>query len=909
MKRSLRRAALRRALRLSALALAVSGCGDGSGTGETGGRAVDASTGRGGGDASNDTWDASPRDVGARSDAARITDALQGVDAAADAAMPPDAAPPVRADEQPTAGPADVVGAVDLTEPVAVGRARAGRVDADVERLTGPEANCRLGDFRLDNARISVCIQDEDTYGHFSFYGGTIIDAHRADAPGTDALQEVLVSPEVGGASAEHVGIVRDGADGADGGSAILRVEGRAWPSRLVQGLLPGRFVAPDLRIVTEYRLPPDSDAVEILTWVEGDRIAGRAIMADVVLFGDRTRPFWPGQGADGLAPNPVAYLAAEGPAVSYAYVSDAPLSYLSIPTSETPVTAITYGSTFLRVGDQRLLRRRFIVGAGDVESARPDREDAALHDARLAAPAGTRLDLVDGEGRAVTRVRIGPSGEATVRLPDGLHRASTAPEHFDGGVRDFAFEVSGGAQDRIEVPVVAAGRLRIRVREAGGAPLAARLRLQHQSGESVVRFVVDDADIPLPPGEWRIETTRGWHFTLDTRTVTIESGQSHDIDVVLTEVLPFEGWTSGEFHQHASPSADSDVDPIARVLSNLTEGVGFMAPSEHDVVWDYAALVSRLGLNDRIMVFTGTEISPLYAHLGAYPLPHRPEESAGGGVVLPVQSADGLWRWRRAPELVAEARRLGAQILQINHPRSSNSGYFNHLGYTPGEPLDALSPDDFTPDFDTVEVFNEADDFCRIMTDWMSLLNQGLHLTAVGNSDTHSVGQPPGYPRNYLPTLADRPEGVQSAEIIDALRDGSVFVGGGAVMDFPGGRQPGQMIERDPDGRVTLAVRLRTPPWAALSRLLVFVNGAVALERPLSEAAEALVDFEGELHVPVDSDAHLVVLAVGPALGHTWGDKPTFALANPVWVDVDGGGITPHGNVAAAVPDLDFCR
>ncbi len=906
MKRSPSTRERTRSARWPLVALILGACGDGGG-GATPSAPVDAAPPTGGQDARFHPVDAKPEDVGPPVDARAGggTDRGGGTDAIADATPPADAAPPLRADEQPTAGNADLDGADDLTVPVPVGRARAGRVNADAERLTGPEANCRRGDYRLDNARISLCIQDEDTYGHFSFYGGTLIDAHRADSPGTDALQELVISPEVGGASAEHVGIVRDG---AGGGPAILRVEGRAWPSRLIQGLLPGRFVPPDLRVVTEYRLAPDTDWVELLTWVEADRTGARAILADVVLFGDRTRPFWPGQGADGTTPTPVAYLAAEGPSVSYGYAAENPVSYLAIPTSETPVTAITHGSKFLRVGDQLLIRRRFSVGGGDVEAVRPDRGDAALRDVTLAAPSGTRLDIEDGDGRAVTRVRFDATGEATVRVAPGSYRASTAPEHFEAGLQDFAFDVAADGPGRLEVPVVPGGRLRVRVRDADGTPLAARLRLRSDAGESLVRFAVDDSTFSLPPGAWQVSTTRGWHYTLDERAVTIVSGETTDVVIDLVEVLPFEGWTSGEFHQHASPSADSDVDPVARVLSNLTEGVGFMAPSEHDVVFDFAALVERLGFRDRIMVFTGTEISPLYAHLGAYPMPYRPDESAGGGVVLPIQEADGRWRWRRAPELVAEARRLGAEILQINHPRSSSSGYFNHLGYTPGQPLDELSPDDFTPDFDTVEVFNETGDFCRIVADWLSLLNQGLHLTAVGNSDTHSVGGPPGYPRNYLPTLADRPEGVRAAEIVDALRDGTVFVGGGAVMDFLDGRQPGQTIPRDADGEVTLRVRLRTPPWASLTRLLVLVNGSLVLDRPLDAPREALVDFEGALRVPVAVDAHVVVLAVGPALGATWGGEPTFVLANPVWVDPDGGGITPLGNVAAEVLALDFC-
>ena len=38
-------------------------------------------------------------------------------------------------------------------------------------------------------------------------------------------------------------------------------------------------------------------------------------------------------------------------------------------------------------------------------------------------------------------------------------------------------------------------------------------------------------------------------------------------------------------------------------------------------------------------------------------------------------------------------------------------------------------------------------------MKDWQSLLLQGKRVTAVGNSDSHSLGRPVGYPRNYLPT------------------------------------------------------------------------------------------------------------------------------------------------------------
>ena len=77
------------------------------------------------------------------------------------------------AEEQPTDGNADLPGAMGLTMPVAVGLSRAGRVQEESEKLTGPEANCRIGDFRMDNAVISVCIKAETTFSQLSFLEGT----------------------------------------------------------------------------------------------------------------------------------------------------------------------------------------------------------------------------------------------------------------------------------------------------------------------------------------------------------------------------------------------------------------------------------------------------------------------------------------------------------------------------------------------------------------------------------------------------------------------------------------------------------------------------------------------------------------------------------------------------------------
>ena len=210
-----------------------------------------------------------------------------------------------------------------------------------------------------------------------------------------------------------------------------------------------------------------------------------------------------------------------------------------------------------------------------------------------------------------------------------------------------------------------------------------------------------------------------------------LEPGSTTDLDAVLEEEIQISGLASGEFHQHASPSFDSQVPVEQRVLSNIAEGVDFMCPSEHDIIYDYRSLVERMGLTEQIAVpLTGVEISPRYTHLGAYGIRYDAHIGAGGAPEIPVKG-ETEWAVRRVPELIQLARERGARVIQVNHPRASQ-GYFDHVGYHSHVPIDSLDPEEFSSDFDSLEVFNGAGDFCQVTTDWLGLLNQGLVTTAI---------------------------------------------------------------------------------------------------------------------------------------------------------------------------------
>lgn len=815
------------------------------------------------------------------------------LDAGVDAG--PDAAPPRVPDEPPTPGEPDLPGADDLTVPAAVGTARAGRVDADDERITGVEAHCRVGDFRLDNAVIALCIQAERSYGQFTFAGGNLIDAIRVDPEAEDwlhgdYLREVIHTIAMGEVSVERIGIVRDG---ADGGPAVIRTEGTAGGALIIQGILPGSFVPPPLPVVTEFRLAPDSDAVDILTWVGGRDTPALVRVVDLFYGGDQTRPFPPVLGI-GDTPD---LLVAEAPGVSYGWSRpDGPLGIFPLVALDLlPVTATQSDQLSLRPGDTALVRRRLQIGSGDVESVRrPSPEAAPLI---ITGPPGLRLDV---DGPEPTRVLLDAEGRATAMVAPGAY-GLTAHDWPGGAFTEVVQVTPAGAEAAVAPPEPAT--LRISVRDADGAPLVARVDLAGPAGRRVL--VRDDRALRLPAGAWTMETTRGWHYTVDTRAFDLVAGEALDVEVVLEEVIPLEGWAAGEFHQHASPSIDSEIPVLDRVLANLAEGVQFMVPSEHDVIYDYQGLAAREGLADRIVVpFAGVEISPTFTHIGAYGLRYDAHAGAGGAPPLPILE-DGQWRIRTVPELVASARERGAGLVQMNHARES-SGLFTHTGYTAETPVEELPADRFTADFDSMEIANRASDTCQLLADWMGLLNQGLRVTGVGNSDSHSLGASAGYPRNYVPALD--PARVTAEEIIGAVQAGQVFVGGGAVMDFPDGRLPGDEIELDADV-LPLRVRVRTPPYAAVHRIVAFVDGAQVAEVPVESAAADIVDFDGVIEVPVERDGSVILLALGDdALAHVRPSRPVFALSNPLWVDRDGGGVTPVGPGPVTPIELPGC-
>lgn len=128
-------------------------------------------------------------------------------------------------------------------------------------------------------------------------------------------------------------------------------------------------------------------------------------------------------------------------------------------------------------------------------------------------------------------------------------------------------------------------------------------------------------------------------------------------------------------------------------------------------------------------------------------------------------------------------------------------------------------------------------------------------------------------------------------------------------MVDGAGEAGPGQSLAAA-GGRLTLQVRVQCPNWFDIDRVQVFVNGRPepALNFTRREQgrffSRDVVRFEHAIPVRLESDAHLVVATVGEesGLGQVMGPdhakKKPIAVANPIFIDVDGDGFQANGDL-----------
>lgn len=863
--------------------------------------------------------------------------------------------PPVDGEPEPD-GPAEW----PLDTTLGAGEVRCGPVTRDSELIGGPLAFGVVGHaFRCHNAHIRFIVQDGERAFGTSVRGGNLIDIDMVrDDEGTDgmdAFREFVVAWGAREAIVEEILVVDDGRSGERG---VIRVRGRPGPLTLAP---QAALLAQNLPVVmeTDYILYPDVDTIEVSTRLvnESDDQLYNVMMLDFVSLGGANRHVNP---TTGMGDTPlfttVPYLLSGGSDVSYGFVCDGARD-MNIYFGEVGIYGPSCGDDLI-VSAEATARRTIVVGDGTLESvarrAHAIRGDAVgtvsgvVRDSAGAPRAGIEVWALRGGGphddgaRAVNGTRTDVDGRFTLTLtpgPAAIVALARSSERSDA----VEVDVVASTDQAIEVPMPGTGVVRVVTTfldRAGAAlsPLPAKVTLVRDGegyvpsevlGETRVRgttvTVPDDdgtIDVPIGAGTYRVYVSRGFEFTAHEALVDVVAGASVDVEATLVHALDTTGLIGGEFHQHSLGSSDADVPLPLKVMENAAEGVEFAASTEHDNIVDFMPYVEALGLSDHLVCVPGDEVSyQSIGHFNVYPWridPADPTKDVG----------TRLWWMTTLPDLFADLRRRAGGdddvIVQINHPRSTNTGAFSALRLNPSDgsraprpapSLETLPPtiyERWTPDFDAIEVntdTGDASDFTDeglaaiaalvsespgeipVLADYFALLGAGLTVSAMGNSDTHHEGEGVGWPRNFLRLETYAPAAVTKEEVVAAIRAQRVSVGQGCLAEiFVDGTRPmgkGEALSATPSA---IRVRVQAPPFASVHSIELYVNGRAA----------TLVD-DGEGGLAIDPAGLLTTDVTGRAIDETVrldalvsgfpaGDLVVLALAR-------GGSLAPIGS------------
>lgn len=511
---------------------------------------------------------------------------------------------------------------------------------------------------------------------------------------------------------------------------------------------------------------------------------------------------------------------------------SDPPGFYDSARTGEEPVAVTLDAPT----------RRRTVALAYSTRSL----GDAALSLPCVRRGGGDRAKVPEGLPRTakVETARCGTRGRAPapyarfspeeqeIALPQGCFQMRlTAPGHTASAW--FSTTASFG---RTLPP---AGRIRFAAIEHGGGALPARVLVRGLKGTAdpdwgddpdagaalnVIYADKGEGERPLPPGKYKVTIDRGFEYTALEKEITVVANRTSDVRAELRRVVDTKGWIAADLHLHAVPSPDAPQPLADRVRALAAAGIEVGVATDHNAVTDYAQAIKELGLGARVASIVGDEVTtrdPYYGHFNVFPL-------AAGAAPIP-------WRNTSPRDIFAAAHAAAPYaadtIVQVNHPRMGDIGYFDllHLdrddvaGWTRRAPLADLG-------FDALEVFN-GDHYARIdkveecMRDWYALLNAGRRVTATGNSDSHKLAfHEAGAPRNLVALAKDDPAALDERAFVNAVRSGKVVVSSGPFVTLEaGGKGVGESIG---EGSIEVTIRVDAPPWVDVDRVELVRRG-----------------------------------------------------------------------------------
>lgn len=425
-------------------------------------------------------------------------------------------------------------------------------------------------------------------------------------------------------------------------------------------------------------------------------------------------------------------------------------------------------------------------------------------------------------------------------------------------------------------------------LREGSDAPVFAEGR--------VVYLPQGRGRVKLAPGAYEITATHGPTHTLHTTSTTLVAGANPPVSGTLRRVVSPPGWTSADFHLHAAPSPDSRVSLDERVSELACMGVDFAVSTDHNRITDYGPALARTTLDGKPAFIPGVEVTTrALGHFNAFPLPLPTD-------VAPELAVPAYWDVA-AKDVFTTSRAMGAKVVEVNHARMAPGiGYFDLARF---DSKDGSGGPSFSADFDALEVHNgfwlEHPDRVREgAADLVGLARRGVHVAAVGNSDSHKMFfEAAGWPRTWVRTGG---EGPLADRVVAGLLRKETTISAGPFIDMTvDGKPIGSTVKATPKKPLHVHVRVLAPAWIPVARVELHVDDDVAKTIPVRGPAKDGVRVDEDIELEVDHDAVLYAwtdsdIPLDAVMGRK-GVRP-IGMTGLVWIDADGDGratVTPR--------------
>jgi hypothetical protein len=825
------------------------------------------------------------------------------------------------------------VGGTGHADPLGAGpnEARAGRVTADdLPEVASGLAVWEPGDYVLANDRIAMVIEDVGQSQLYDPWGGrpvglALVEDGAMVMPADFGEFFVLTNRE--GIVTQSVSVINDGSNGEP---AVVRAAGFPSPIPFYEAIVGGLFreTHRDIPTAIDYVLEPGADYVDIVVTHHSPRRVDAELFTVLhgFMYTPRMPPFAPGVGFE-TEGETVAYRAFidEGGA-SYAYSRlDGPLT----PGVSASGFTSNFGGSFTIAACGETVRHhaRIAVGGPDVDGlvqavARANGDalreiTGTVRDAAGAPAAGVRVHAESDTGEYLTRARSAADGSYAVHVPAGTAVTVTAYRVGDNVIGPLAVAATEATRD---IDLDPTGAIHVTAVDAvGGGALPVRVQVlpngqgvpsvPSRFGEAAitggrlhVEYPVDgDVTMRAPAGDWEVVVSRGYEYEIYREDVSVTAGATAEVAASLERVVDTTGVQCADFHIHTRRSADSGDPSLLKLQSAVADGLELPVRSEHEYANDFSAEIAELGVEQWAYAVPSVEMTTmeLYGHFGVLPI--QPDESAINGDTplwqeFPtVDNPDVELRSLPAPELFARVRaRPEEPVIIINHPRGGQN-YFEYTGYDPVTGMPDY-PEFWDDQFPLVEVFNDSswrESLDRTVVDWLSLLDNGRRVFAVGSSDSHGISRSPvGYPRTCLEVGTDDPAALSWNQVRDVTAAGHSTISGGVYVDANvGSAGPGD----DATGlgaTASVHVRVQAASWVDVDAIDVVVDGmlvaTIAIDAGDADPGNPVIRWEGDIDVDVAAGmgSYVIVAAYGDStLEPVHPGRIPFGATNPIFL------------------------